>query len=210
MARKKTNTQINTFPEVENSKEVQEVNTSSSSNSAITYTGKIQVTVKKNKRVIFKHQYTNHGSAKLFRFLSSCLIPQNNGLIQAQAPLYIQLFNISDPSYNGSNYIRNDKSVIASPCIIISEATVDATDQAHLGFTIPGSVISQTSIYQAALYSTQFNGEGDNTAIDHIEKYSAAFNFKDASDAWNPIILESAHSADYVLSIDWIMSFTNK
>lgn len=207
--RKKTTTAP--VEDIKQATEVKDTKVTSPSNASINkvgYQGTVWVTVKKNQQVISKRQYTNHGTSKLFHFLSTCLANWDSAPLRKEAPTYIQLFTTDDVSALEGSYIDENHSLINSgnkfiPCIPLTESTVDSTGVAHLNFLIPGQAISGISIYQAALYN-QYWAEPSLVKLN----FSAAFNFKDEI-TWQPILVYT-DSADYTLYIDWTMSFDNK
>lgn len=179
----------------------------SKSNTGISYSGRVTISIVNGNKVISKKQYHNAGTVYLFKFLCECLADQADGL---DRPCKIRLFSTDEGDAPDNPHWNAD--TVASAAILYDNTPVPARDPSggdsnkymvSYHFRIPYAYITRSDIAKIALYSSR--------NADRYSEMSAYFCIVDSRTGdYAPIEMPVSAFNNYSIIIEWDMSITNQ
>ncbi len=178
----------------------------------IHYTGKVNVSVEKEGKIVDTKHYHNAGTKQLYKFLCYCLAGQYKN-VDADRPCRIKLFNNTqgptppitpalDEADEASSMVTISQQADVLPVKDKNQDNAIVNYKTVLHFVVPYALISQQRINQICLYSARNSANSDYSAIYYFVKET------DGAYAWDAIELTSLDSTTYNLIIEWELSFS--
>ena len=207
------------------------------SDTSFSYTGTINVSLKKGNKTYFTKRYKNKGRWPLFTFLNRCLRGDYNNA-EAFRPKYINAFgndswinqdppDITDENttegHNIGDYFKEDYRVTVSsypylslpdvwdnpynPTLNIGESSVTYK------FDIPFSqILSDKPVCAFALYAAPVTASGDQSHLTDINNPCAYFFILDEHGKVTDMLkdVRESYTDEYNLYIEWTLSISNR
>ncbi len=205
---------------------------------SLSYTGKINVSLKKGKKVYFKKQFKNKGRWPLFFFITQCLRGDYTSA-DTFRPKYINVFG--NPEWKGQpepqitdddsslvmldDYFKRDNnlSVISYPIMALPDVDLITEDNIGLSkitykFNVPFSQLKErTNINAFALYAKQVKITSlDKTDLSCVNNPCAFFfivddqgRILDLMDGLAEQNIEQHIGDEYNLYIEWTLAISN-
>ena len=181
----------------------------------IGYSGRVEVKLLRDRKLISSYKYHNKGRGKLFKFLCNALA---GNYIERERPCQVKLFYCKkadatdqnekvDPK--AFNWDAPDNELTAASSFVSYDAAPvlvkdDENDKYKITyhFRIPFTKICNKVIHIVGLYPAN--------VISDKEDASAYYLFADAKEnAWKPIIVPDL-AGNFSLVIDWTLELENK
>ena len=180
----------------------------------LNYSGTLKVSIAHGKKIIQTRTYKNQGTAKLFEFFCLCLAGQYDAAKNLR-PMKLKLFNeqyenLPDPANISVNNPASNIITVNKPSTITKDTSVPIGTSGRdyngysltLHYLIPFSYITETSVDQACLYSSDPANNDD---------FLAYYLFEDENhQRLDPITINSENKLTYNLIVEWTLMIENQ